>query len=67
MFKVKHLDAAATATAVCHLCKDEEHAAIWAMTDTITQCVSPVGWAEDLEGYMLRLYCPKCQDARGLV
>lgn len=60
MFKVEHHDATATAKAVCHRCKKEASAHIWSMTDSITQCVTPNGWTEKLDGRMLRLYCPGC-------
>lgn len=60
MFRVEYQGASSTAKAVCHCCKAEQSAHIWSKTDSITQCVTPSGWVEKLEGRMLRLYCPTC-------
>jgi len=64
MYRISHTDGHTMAKGVCHDCKAEAPARIWAEAGDGYQTVPPSGWTPFLDGRMQRLRCAPCQTDR---
>ena len=60
MYRITYGESAPRARGVCHQCKGEANANIWAVHGETLQCVKPAGWSEYVDGHILRLKCAVC-------
>jgi len=63
MYRITHEDSAPRARGVCHQCKGEAPAYVWAIYSDHIQCVRPSGWSEYVDGHTLRFKCAACSQS----